>query len=159
MASSLVHGPPGHPLHPPLTDVAIGGYTLAALFSVLGALGVAEDAMGKAAWLCLLGGLAAGVPAALTGLADLLAVERDSPIFRAGLVHGAVMATATVLFALAAIFQYDGFHDGQVTSLGLAFTLVGLGALGIGGFLGGSLVFRHGSRVEGVRSAGDYEVS
>jgi uncharacterized membrane protein len=60
-----------------------------------------------------------------------------------------------VLFALAAIFQYDGFHDGRVTGLGLAFTLVGLGALGIGGFLGGSLVFRHGSRVEAVRGAGD----
>ena len=155
MASSLVHGPPGHPLHPPLTDVAIGGYTLAALFSVLGALGVSEDAMGKAAWLCLLGGLAAGLLSALTGLADLLAVERDSPVFRTGLVHGAVMATGTVLFGLAAIFQYDGFHDGRVTGLGLAFTLVGLGALGIGGFLGGSLVFRHGSRVEAARGAED----
>ena len=27
MSSTLIHGPSGHPLHPPLTDVAIGGYT------------------------------------------------------------------------------------------------------------------------------------
>jgi len=148
MASPLLHGPPGHPIHPPLTDVAIGAYTVATAFFVLGALGIAEDAMGKAAWLGLLGGLAGSLLSAVTGIADLLRIDRDSPTFRAGTIHGAVMATGTVLFALAAIFQYDGFHDGRVTGAGLVFCLAGFAALSIGGFLGGGLVFRHGVRVE-----------
>lgn len=28
MASTLLHGPPGHPLHPPLTDVGIGAFAI-----------------------------------------------------------------------------------------------------------------------------------
>ena len=35
----LVKGFPGHPSHPPLTDVSIGAYTVGALMLVLGALG------------------------------------------------------------------------------------------------------------------------
>src|SRR5262245_44203495 len=60
----------GHPSHPPLTDAAIGMYTLAAALAVIGALGWIEDAAGKAMWLALLGGLVAGACAALTGLLD-----------------------------------------------------------------------------------------
>lgn len=144
----LLHGPPGHPVHPPLTDVAIGAYTVAVALGILGALGVSEDAMGKAMWLALLVGLAGGVLAALTGLAELLRIERGTDTYKTGVLHGAMMAAGTVLFVLAAFLQYDGFHDGRVTTGGLVLTLLGYVALGVGGFLGGSLVFRHGMRVE-----------
>jgi uncharacterized membrane protein len=149
MPSVLFHGPSGHPLHPPLTDIAIGGYATASVLAVLGALGVSEDAMGKGAWLALLVGLSGAVFAALTGLLDLLLLPRGSVAFRTGVVHGLVNAAATVLFLLAAIFQYDGFRDGSVTTAGLVLTLLGLALVSVGGYLGGTLVFRHGVRVEG----------
>ena len=38
----LYRGTPGHPLHPPLTDAAIGIYTFATIAAVLSKLGVAE---------------------------------------------------------------------------------------------------------------------
>ena len=41
----LVKGFPGHPSHPPLTDVSIGAYTAGTLMLVLGALGVEEEQM------------------------------------------------------------------------------------------------------------------
>ena len=44
----LVKGFPGHPLHPPLTDVTIGLYTGATAFGVLSALGVSEGNLAKA---------------------------------------------------------------------------------------------------------------
>jgi uncharacterized membrane protein len=66
----------------------------------------------------------------------------------------AVMVTAVVLFAIAAILQYDGFHDGDVTSGGLVFALLGWVTLVAGGWLGGSLVFVHGHRVVGDELAG-----
>jgi uncharacterized membrane protein len=113
MPSALIHGPSGHPLHPPLTDVAIGGYTTATVLAVLGALDISEDAMGKAAWLALLVGLAGAVLAALTGLADLLRLPRPCPAFRTGVVHGLVNAAATTLFLLAAIFSTTGFTMGR----------------------------------------------
>lgn len=145
--ASLLHGTEGHPLHPPLTDVAIGGYTVATVLSVLGALGVSEDAMGKGAWLALLVGLVGGALSAITGLADLLAMERGTPPFRTGVYHGSLMATATTLFLLAAAFQYDGFHDGEVTTAGLVLAIAGWLVMSAGGALGGTLVFRHGVRV------------
>jgi uncharacterized membrane protein len=148
MPSALAHGPSGHPLHPPLTDVAIGGYTTAAVLAVLGALDVSEDAMGKGAWLALLVGLGGAALAALTGLADLLRLPRDSAAFRTGVVHGLVNATGTAVFLLAAIFQYDGFRDGTVTTAGLVLTLIGFALVSVGGYLGGKLVFHHGVRVE-----------
>jgi uncharacterized membrane protein len=56
MMGKLLHGLPGHPLHPPLTDATIGMFVLATGLSVVGAVGWIEEAAGKAAWLALVGG-------------------------------------------------------------------------------------------------------
>jgi uncharacterized membrane protein len=144
---SIIHGRDGHPLHPPLTDVTIGAYTVACVFAVVGALGWIEDAAGKTAWLALLVGIGAGIASAATGLADLVTIPRSSPTFRSAAIHSSVMACASLLFVIAAILQYDGFHDGTVTTSGLIFTVAGFLLLTIGGWLGGALVFAHGMRV------------
>jgi uncharacterized membrane protein len=52
-----------------------------------------------------------------------------------------------MLFALAAIFQYDGYHDGSVKTAGLVFTVVGYIVMAVGGWLGGTIVFVHGMLV------------
>jgi uncharacterized membrane protein len=147
MMFSLMRGTEGHPLHPPLTDAAIGAYTVATVFAVVGAFGWIEDAAGKTAWLALLVGLGAGAASALTGLAELSAIPRPSETFRTAAIHGGTMASATALFVLAAVFQYDGFHNGSVTTAGLVLTTAAFLVLTLGGWLGGSLVFRHGMRV------------
>lgn len=56
------------------------------------------------------------------------------------------MATATTLL-VAAVFQYDGFQDGEVTTAGLVLAIAGWVVMSAGGALGGMLVFRHGVRV------------
>lgn len=149
-----LRGTRGHPSHPPVTDVVIGMYTLAAALAVIGATGWIEDAAGKGMWLALLGGLIASAGAALTGLLEWLALERGTPVWRTATTHMAVMVTAVVLFGIAAILQYDGFHDGDVTTGGLVLTLLGWVVLAAGGWLGGSLVFVHGLRVVGDEQAG-----
>src|SRR4051812_49889310 len=53
---ALVHGPPGHPLHPPLTDVTIGMFVLAAGLGVIGKAGGLDDNAGPAMWLALIRG-------------------------------------------------------------------------------------------------------
>ncbi len=149
-----LRGTRGHPSHPPITDAAIGMFTLAAALSIIGAIGWIEDAAGKGMWLALLGGLIASAGAALTGLLDWLHIERGTPLWRTATTHMAVMVTAVVLFSIAAILQYDGFHDGDVTTGGLVFALLGWATLTAGGWLGGSLVFVHGTRVVGDDHAG-----
>jgi uncharacterized membrane protein len=154
----LLRGPSGHPLHPPLTDGAIGSFSTATVLVIVGAAGWIEDAAGKGAWLALVVGLAFSAGAAVTGLAELLALDPRTPVFRTALQHLCAMVTAVVLFGLAAVFQFYGFHDGEVTTSGLVLTLVGFVTLTLGGWLGGTIVFVHGMRVmsqpgRSVRSA------
>ncbi len=149
--SRFIRGLPGHPTHPPLTDATIGMYVLAAGLAVIGSVGAITAAAGRAMWLALVGGLIVSVPTALTGLADWLTIAWGTPRWRTATLHLVAMASAVTLFALAAWLQHDGYRHGTVTTGGLILTLCGAGVLTVGGWLGGSLVFVHGTRVQEVR--------
>jgi uncharacterized membrane protein len=143
----VLHGLPGHPLHPPLTDATIGMLVLASALAVIGAAGAIADAAGKACWLALIGGMAVAVPTAATGFADWVRLEWGSPRWRTATLHLAAMVSAVVLYAVAAWLQYAGYRNDEVTTGGLVFSLAGLVALTTGGWLGGAIVFVHGVRV------------
>jgi uncharacterized membrane protein len=149
----LIRGLPGHPLHPPLTDATIGMFVLAAGLAIIGAAGQIELAAAKGMWLALIGGLIVSIPTALTGLVDWLGIEWGSPRWRTATLHLTAMLSAVSLFALAAWREYDGYQHGHVTTSGLILTLCGVAVLTVGGWLGGSLVFVHGTRVVASRSS------
>ena len=145
--SYLIHGLPGHPLHPPLTDATIGTYTFATAAAVLSKLGVAERGLGQAWWLALVVGLVITVPTALTGLADWLLITRGSALWKTATLHLTAMVSATVFFGLAALFGHHSFKTGNVSAGPFILTIVGFGLLTLGGWLGGTIVFVHGMRV------------
>jgi uncharacterized membrane protein len=147
----LLRGLPGHPLHPPLTDATIGMFVLAAGLAVIGSLGGIEDAAGKGGWLALIGGLIVAAPTATTGFADWVRLDWGSERWRTATLHMTAMVSAVVLFALAAWLQHAGYEQGDVTTGGLVFSILGLIALTTGGWLGGALVFVHGLRVINTR--------
>jgi uncharacterized membrane protein len=151
---ALIKGLPGHPLHPPFTDLTIGMFVFAAVLSVIGYAGGIEEAAGKATWLALIGGLGAAVPAALTGFVDWVTIDWGSPRWRTATWHLTAMLTAVTLFALAAWQQWSGYRHGDVTTAGLVLTLAGASALLVGGWLGGAVVFVHGMRVESTEARG-----
>src|SRR4051812_8778276 len=107
-ATVALHGLPGHPLHPPLTDATIGMFVLAAALAVLGALGAIADTAGPACWLALIGGLIVAVPTAATGFVDWLQLEWGSARWRTATLHLSAMLSAVVLFAVAAWLQHRG---------------------------------------------------
>ena len=147
--ATALHGLPGHPLHPPLTDATIGMFVLAAGLAVLGELGAVTDAAAKGCWLALIGGLIVALPTAGTGFADWIQLDWGSPRWRTATAHLTAMLTAVALFAVAAWLQHAGYRRGDVTAGGLIFSVAGLVVLTTGGWLGGSLVFVHGVRVLG----------
>ena len=148
LPNRLLHGAPGHPAHPPLTDATIGMFVLASGLAVLGKLEVAPDKLGPATWLALVGGLVVAGPTTLTGFADWLTIEWGSPRWRTASIHLSAMVTAVSLFAVATWLQWPGYRDNSVTTGGLAFALAGFVALTAGGWFGGAIVFVHGMRVE-----------
>jgi uncharacterized membrane protein len=146
-SSYLWKGFPGHPLHPPLTDVTIGAYTLATAMALLSKLGVSEHNTATVWWIALVSGLVVTVPTALAGFADWLDISRGTPLWRTATLHLAVMVTATVLFAITAGAGHGNYVDGKVSGSSLVLTLIGYGVMALGGWLGGAIVFVHGMRV------------
>jgi nitrite reductase/ring-hydroxylating ferredoxin subunit/uncharacterized membrane protein len=119
----------GHPLHPALTDVPIGAWTVAFLLDVVGAEEQADAAM-------TIGALAA-VPTALAGAADWS--DMDPPARRVGLVH-ALLNTFGLTCIIASLFARR--NDNR--ALGVGLSTAGLSVASFSAWLGGSLVYREG---------------
>ncbi len=145
--SYLWRGLPGHPLHPPLTDATIGIYTFATIAAFIEVVGLTDSSGAYGWWLALAIGLITTIATALTGLADWLTIERGTELWKTATAHMLAMLSATVFFALAAIFGHDGYTRGDVTSGSFILTLIGFGLLTLGGWLGGAVVYVHGMRV------------
>jgi uncharacterized membrane protein len=133
--SVLWHGLTGHPIHPPLTDVTVGAYTIATAFALLSRLGVSEDNTTTVWWLVLVAGLVTTVPTALTGFADWLSIQRGTPLWRTATAHLSAMVTATILFAITAGAGHGDYVDGTISGGSLVLTLVGYAVLILGGWL------------------------
>jgi uncharacterized membrane protein len=145
--SYLVKGMPGHPLHPPLTDLTIGTYSFATIAAILDVTGAVDNAAAQAWWIALVVGLCSTVLTAATGLADWLGIEWGSELWKTATAHMVAMVLATVVFLVAALLGHAGYDDGAVTTGPFVVTLVGFVLLTTGGWLGGSVVFVHGMRV------------
>jgi nitrite reductase/ring-hydroxylating ferredoxin subunit/uncharacterized membrane protein len=124
--------PLGHALHPLLTDVPIGSWTSAVLLDVLGGRAsqpAAERLIGI--------GVLASLPTAATGLNDWAdTTPASDEVRRVGAVHAVANVTALALYSGSLAARRSGRH-GRGVALGLA----GLGALMVGGHLGGHLSY------------------
>jgi uncharacterized membrane protein len=145
--SYLYRGTPGHPLHPPLTDVVIGAYTFALVAAIADVTGASERAAAHAWWLALVVGLVVTVPTALTGLFDWLSITWGSELWKTATSHMVAMLTATALFGITALVGHDDWQAGNIEALPFVLTVCGFVVLTVGGWLGGAIVFTHGMRV------------
>jgi len=143
----LYRGTPGHPLHPPLTDAAIGTYTFATVAAVLSKVGVAEQETAHGWTIALIVGLVVTVPTALTGIADWIRITRGTPLFRTATAHMIAMLLATACFLISIGAGYTDGIDGVVPDGAFILTLSGFLLLTVGGWLGGTVVFHYGMRV------------
>ncbi len=149
----------GKPLHPPLTDIPVGAYVLAAAFDVI-SFGAGDDEAWardfyRAASFALIGGAAVSVFAALTGFWDWLkSTEKGTQARRTANAHAWTMVTVTVLVAVGIAVRVLAFWDEPATpTLALGLSLVAAALTFLGGTLGGTLAFDYGFNVE---TAGDH---
>jgi nitrite reductase/ring-hydroxylating ferredoxin subunit/uncharacterized membrane protein len=133
--------PLGHAIHPLLTDLPIGTWTSAVLLDLVGG-----RAARPASRRLIAAGLVASVPAATTGLNDWADTTPASDgVRRIGAVHAMANVTGLTLFAASLAARLRDRHG-----RGVAFGLAGMGALTVGGHLGGHLSF---ARAVGVDQA------
>ena len=143
----LWRGLPGHPIHPPLTDVTIGTYTFALVAATADVLGVSDNAATHGWWLALVFALLATTVTATTGFVDWLRIETGTALWRTTTAHMITMLLASAVFLAAAIVGKESFDAGDVETAPYVLTVAGYLLLTFGGWLGGSIVFVHGMRV------------
>jgi nitrite reductase/ring-hydroxylating ferredoxin subunit len=130
----------GHPLHPVITDIPLGAWTLALLFDLIW-LFRGTHGWVSAADVTIFVGVVAALGAAVTGYTDwndTYGRER-----RVGVAHGLLNTAALVLYVVSLIVRVSG------GSRGLAIVIAVLGYLAViaAAFLGGELVFNIGTGV------------
>ena len=145
--ASLIKGFPGHPLHPPLTDVTIGAYAFATIAAVLSKAGVADRGLAAGWWLALVVALASTALTATTGFVEWIEIEWGTPMWRTATLHLTAMVTASVVFLAAALVGHHAYTHREVSTPGLVLTVAGFALLTLGGWLGGKIVFVYGMRV------------
>lgn len=125
----------GHPLHPILTDIPIGAWSLAALCDLVAAITGSPDAE-RAADTLIAAGAAAAVPTALAGAADYSTIPQQATA--TGALHGILNGSALGLYLLSLAARRGGQRG-----VGVGLALAAFGLVGAAGALGGDLVYRH----------------
>lgn len=155
--TTVLAGPYGHPLHPALVAVPIGAWVGSVVLDIASRFVGSAAAASHAAWWLIGLGVLGALVAASVGALDLFGIPTGTRAWRVGLVHMACNLTATAAFALCWLLRRDDVGPAQGTSTGhLALSVGALLLLGVGGFLGGELVYRYGVRVadESTQAAG-----
>ena len=151
----------GKPFHPPLTDIPVAAYILAATFDVISRIGGDDHDWAHDFWhagtYAFIGGAVVSVFAALTGLFDWLrSSEPGTQARRTANTHAVIMLTVTALALVNIALRLNGYHTDASTPSGImVLSVVVAGLVAWGATYGGSLVFDYGFNVE---TAGDSPV-
>jgi len=135
----------GHSLHPALTDIPIGSWTVAAVLDLFETRG--ECGYQPGADFAVMLGLVGAVPAALSGMTDWS--DTHGKPQRLGALHGILNLSATALYA----GSYAA-RKSHKRGIGKALGYLGYGLMLVSAYLGGEL--SHGEKI-GVNHAPDPE--
>jgi nitrite reductase/ring-hydroxylating ferredoxin subunit/uncharacterized membrane protein len=132
----------GHPLHPVLTDVPIGAWTISSLFDVMSLAMGDDDNLDRASDMIVGMGVLAACGAAITGIADWS--DTSGSTRRMGMAH-ALLNVAGLGLNIGSM----GLRAGGRRNRGSArlLSLAGYGASTLAAFIGGELVFNLGQSV------------
>jgi uncharacterized membrane protein len=150
----------GKPLHPPLTDVPIGAYLIAAAFDVISFIGNHtswQREFYQAATFTFIAGALVSLGAVVTGFWDRWrSSEAGTQARRTINAHALLMMTMTACVLVDLGLRWFRYHaEAGPTSalLGLSLAAAVIGA--VGATYGGTLVFGYGFNVE---TSGDHPV-
>ncbi len=130
----------GHPIHPIIVIFPVAFLTAAAGSDI--GYWLTKDFFWARASTWLIGlGLVAGILAAVVGMSDFIKVPRVRKR-TAGWAHMVLNVTALVLTTINFFYRLDT-PQAFILPIGLAVSLLVATLLGVGGWYGGELTFRH----------------
>jgi len=132
--ADVLHGKQiGHPLHPILTDITIGSWSLSWVFDLFSLLTRSRSARNAADTLVTLGTISA-VPTALAGITDFSGIKQDAAGH--GAVHGLLNTVGLFFFWRSMKNRARNQH-----LTGFFYSTLGLGLMTLSAWLGGELIY------------------
>jgi len=133
------------PIHPMLVALPIGLWVFALVCDIVHATGGAA-VWGTVAAYCIAAGIVGALLAAVPGLIDYFSID-EAEMKRIATFHLAVNLGAVVIFAINLWLR---FHLPGESHLPLTLSIIGILAIGFGGWLGGEMVYVKGMAVDAV---------
>ena len=134
-----------HPLHPMLIAFPIGLWVFALVCDIVAATG-ATGPWSTVALYSVAGGIVGAVIAAVPGLIDYFSID-DAAMKRIAIFHMVVNVSALIIFAVNLWVRLALPTNNFVP---LILSVIGVAGIGIGGWLGGEMVYVKGMAVEPV---------
>jgi nitrite reductase/ring-hydroxylating ferredoxin subunit/uncharacterized membrane protein len=131
----------GHSLHAVLVDVVIGAATGALLLDVLRTFFAVEGLETAATWIVGLAWLS-GIGSLVTGLTEFKDTDPNTTTRDVTILHGLVNFVGMGGLAFSTMQRLNDNHDAGFWGL-----LIGYLVIGVGGYIGGHLVFKYGYSV------------
>ena len=135
----------GHPIHPMLVPIAIGGFVLSLVADLICVVTGNAQPWNQLAYYTMIGGIVGALLAALPGLVDLLSLPAGA-VKKTAVTHMVINLTVVGLYIGNAWLRHGNPQDLKVP-MTLSFIAVLL--LLVSGWLGGKMVFEAGVGVDG----------
>lgn len=136
----------GHPIHPMLIVLPLGGLAAAVVFDIVYLLTDNSIFAEVAFWVMALG-ILGGLAAAIFGAIDWYYIPSNTRARSVGLLHGGLNVTIVGLFAIS-WFLRNGATDHVPSTVALLLSFAGIALSLVSGWLGGELVYRLGVGVD-----------
>ncbi len=146
--SMAAAGPYGHPIHPMLVTIPIGAFVATLAFDIASVL-IEGRAYGRpAVWLSLIG-IVGGLVASLFGFVDYRRLTKGTRAHAVATRHMILMDVVLICFVVGFFVRRadSNYYLYGTPKIALALSVVGVGIMLIGGWLGGKLAYSYGSRV------------
>jgi uncharacterized membrane protein len=133
-----------HPIHPMLVAIPIGLWIFSLVSDCIAFFRGGDIFWSNVAFYTMVGGVVGALIAAVPGLIDWLSIT-NRKAKSIGLWHMLINLTVVGLFAGNIWLRMGNQSESRFP---LALSVIGIILLGISGWLGGEMVFRHGVAVE-----------
>jgi len=130
----------GHPIHPMLVPIAIGGFVISFIADLADLAGGNPGVWNLIAYYAMLIGIVGALAAALPGFVDLLSLPAG-PIKRTALAHMGINLCVVGMYACNAYLRHG---NPQSITIPMALSAVAILLLLVSGWLGGKMVFEGG---------------
>lgn len=130
----------GHPIHPMIVPLAIGGFLLSFIFDIVCLATGHLDPWSTVAYYTMIGGIVGALVAAVFGLVDLVSLPAGATK-KVALTHMGINLVVVALFAGNAWLRHA---EPSPSGAPFILSVIGIALLVVSGWLGGKMVYEAG---------------